>query len=76
MRPARNRARVLLPAAMPAIVAVGRPGLEIEVGDGKGVVVGLLRLAVVVRVTVKGGWEVTVRVEVMVIVVSALRTLG
>ena len=74
MRPARNRARVLLPAAMPAIVAVGRPGLGL--GDGEGVVVGLvLRLAVVVRVMVKGGWEVMVRVEVMVIVVSALRTL-
>ena len=75
MRAARNRARVLLPAAMPAIVAVGRPGLGL--GDGKRVVVGgLFRLAVVVRVMVKGGWEVMVRVEVMVIVVSALRTLG
>jgi hypothetical protein len=43
------------------------------VGTG---VVGGMRLAVVVRVTVEGGREVKVRVEVWVMVVSAKRPLG
>ena len=66
---------------MPAMVAVGRPDGEGEtwgVADGKGgveVVGGRRRVAVVVRVTVVGGWEVRVKVEVMVMVDSAWRTL-
>lgn len=83
MKPARRRARTLLPVAMPAMAGVGRgwAGGVVSAGwggvEGLGVgVVGGMRLAVVVRVMVEGGREVSVRVEVMVMVVSASRTLG
>ena len=79
MKPARRRARTLPPAAMPAMAGVGSGFGAVEdeevgwlvsdaVGEG-------IMLAVSVRVTVVGGLEVTVIVEVMVVVVSALRTL-
>ena len=83
MKPARSRARTLLPAAMPAMAGVGRgfaaaaAAVE-EVGDGLlvwEVGGGGMRLAVAVRVMMVGGWDVRVRVEVMVVVASALRTL-
>jgi hypothetical protein len=79
MKPARRRARTLLPVAMPAMAGPGR-GWARVVSVGSGMVgtgvVGGMRLAVVVRVTVEGGREVKVRVEVWVMVVSAKRTLG
>jgi hypothetical protein len=79
MKPARSRARTLPPAAMPAMAGVGSAfgvaedeevGWVVSDAVGEGIM-----LAVSVRVTVVGGWEVTVMVEVMVVVVSALRTL-
>jgi hypothetical protein len=80
MKPARRRARTLLPAAMPAMAGPGRGwgARVVSVGSGRvgAGVVGGMRLAVVVRVTVEGGREVKVRVEVWVMVVSASRTLG
>jgi hypothetical protein len=67
---------------MPAIVGVVRACVsESRLGDVEGWVLedtdggGMMELAVVVRVAVEGGWVVSVRVEVMVVVVSALRTL-
>jgi hypothetical protein len=81
-KPASSRARTLLLAAMPAIVGVVRTCVsESRLGDVEGSVLedtdggGMMELAVVVRVAVEGGWVVSVRVEVMVVVVSALRTL-
>jgi hypothetical protein len=78
MNPARSRARTLLPAAMPAMAGVGSALGVVEDEEVGWVVSGAvgegMMLAVSVRVTVVGGWEVTVIVEVMVIVVCASRT--
>jgi len=79
MSPARRRARALLPAAMPAMVEVESwEGLGSGVVDGDGMdweSVGRMRLAVVVKVMTEGGRDVSVKVEVRVIVASALRML-
>ena len=79
MKPARRRARTLLPTAMPAMVGAGRGcgWVEAEAVDELAwVVVGAgTGLAVVVKVITSCGWDVRVMVEVTVVVASALRTL-